>query len=160
MEGCDRRRERVVDLVLPRPRKVHVDEHDIGHAVQLVEQGIDLRPPNGTVVTEVHDDDSTEAPGVAVGPRDLDAVAELAADVGIDVAAGTELRLQRRSGTHHHRITDGEHRDRGRYRRGRRDRRSKRVLWAQGWHCCTIWECDVERAVGRMVGKIAVLRGT
>jgi DNA mismatch endonuclease, patch repair protein len=40
----------------------------------------------------------------------------------------------------------------------RRDRRTKRLLWAQGWHCCTIWECNVERSVGRLVGKIAALR--
>ena len=40
----------------------------------------------------------------------------------------------------------------------RRDRRCKRMLWAQGWHCCTIWECNVQRGVGRLLGKIAALR--
>jgi len=40
----------------------------------------------------------------------------------------------------------------------RRDRRNKRLLWAQGWHCCCIWECAVEQGMGRLMGKIAALR--
>jgi DNA mismatch endonuclease (patch repair protein) len=40
----------------------------------------------------------------------------------------------------------------------RRDRRTRRLLWAQGWHCCNIWECEVERGVRRMLAKIAALR--
>ena len=41
----------------------------------------------------------------------------------------------------------------------RRDRRNRRLLWAQGWHCCTVWECNVENGVGRLAGKIAALQG-
>ena len=39
----------------------------------------------------------------------------------------------------------------------RRDRRTKRLLWSGGWHCCTIWECNVDGGVRRLVAKFAAL---
>jgi DNA mismatch endonuclease (patch repair protein) len=39
-----------------------------------------------------------------------------------------------------------------------RDRRTRRLLSAQGWHYATIWECTAVRGVKRLLGKIEVLR--
>jgi DNA mismatch endonuclease (patch repair protein) len=39
-----------------------------------------------------------------------------------------------------------------------RDRRSKRALSAAGWHYWTVWECNLERGVSRLLRRIASLR--
>jgi len=39
----------------------------------------------------------------------------------------------------------------------RRDRKNRRLLSAQGWHYCTIWECNLKHGVSRLMGKMASL---
>ena len=43
-------------------------------------------------------------------------------------------------------------------RNTRRDIRNKRLLWAQGWPCCTIWECAIEQGIKRLTRQISALR--
>lgn len=40
----------------------------------------------------------------------------------------------------------------------RRDRRNQRLLNSTGWHYCTVWECNLEQGVRRVLRRIEALR--
>ena len=117
--------QHLVDGGLPRLGDPHVDDHHPRDVDQQVHDGAERLGRHRPVVAQVqHDATDPAGPDRRAAARWSMAVLVLPGDVGVDEDVRSQGIQQLRRRAEHHRVADGDHRDRGQDHGGRRlDRR-------------------------------------